>query len=1114
MTLPFNSDQLNKFRETIRASESGSQGYRAENTYGYIGAYQFGAQALEDVGLIKKGVSKKGNKSLDDEANWVTPGGKAAFMADSTLQDQAFDALTELNYKRITNLPEMKGRDVPVEDVAGLLAAAHLKGVTGGAKAYLNNTVTSDAFNTTNYSYYDLGKGALSGEAGGGSKSNMYIASEEAPTILDVVNRAQTPEVPFSEAFASGRRESPIQMSLEAPNLTGEFDTTYNPLDDIKGYEEFASEFVDLPNRESVDKYKSHLDDLQGMREKQQGLGGFLGSMAWGLYSPTTIIPGIGWASKAVQGASKMGRFAVGAGLTTAAAGIDEAILHEADPTRQSVETYLNLSAAAALGGLLYTVGGSVKLPRSKATVENWRDVIQDAGDIEISQSTAGAMQVSLKGEKIIRNPIFNAAFALAKKTSPGLRVLGGKSTKASEIGNKLFTHNFLIGKNLDGFGEQSVESMIRAKVGRVNKPLMAIDHGWIKLKKSGTDLSRDQFNSEVSKAVRRGGVSDNPHIAKAAKSVQGYFKAQLQRLKKNKLLPDEFDNPNYLSSVFRHEKILLQKREFLDQMKVALKRQNDKLTSDELAEIADDVADKILHGNVRLPKEMRFKAGPLKNRTLNIDPNDLDEFLDNDIEFILNRYARSVETDIAFNKQFGSADMDIQLREIELDYENMIKAVQDSKLEIRAKDKKILRLVKERQTTLTDIKAIRDRIQGKYKMPEDPYSLSGQLPKAAQAYSFAAVGGGIALAQIPDLAHVMVARAMSGPLGKDITKFGKVLKGLKLSKDDLLEIGVGHETWATSRAFEVADLGADEIMSGTRMDKLIRKHSGKFMNIALINQMNDFTRRMSANHVANRMIIDFQKHAAGRLPKARLDSLSKLGIGPGDMSQALKEFAKHSTKIDGVRMANMHLWNADTFKLAIREEVDNLIIIPGAADRSLWMSSGLGKVLSQFMGFAFAFQNKILLPGLQRADKEFLGKLTGLVFLGAATSQLRRALDGRELIDNPEELILEGIDRSGATGLLFDIHNKVQSFTGIGAATLLTDRQRSRFATQNAWTRVMGPLPGIIDNFRVPISNIVNGNGSEADIKKMWRALPFQNLFYTKLLTNMLRDSLAEEIF
>ena len=95
MTLPFNSDQLNKFRETIRASESGSQGYRAENTYGYIGAYQFGAQALEDVGLIKKGVSKKGNKSLDDEANWVTPGGKAAFMADSTLQDQAFDALTE-----------------------------------------------------------------------------------------------------------------------------------------------------------------------------------------------------------------------------------------------------------------------------------------------------------------------------------------------------------------------------------------------------------------------------------------------------------------------------------------------------------------------------------------------------------------------------------------------------------------------------------------------------------------------------------------------------------------------------------------------------------------------------------------------------------------------------------------------------------------------------------------------------------------------------------------------------------------------------------------------------------------------------------------------------------
>ncbi|MGA0828849.1 MAG: hypothetical protein ACO3PP_02545, partial [Flavobacteriaceae bacterium] len=48
-------------------------------TLGFLGKYQFGAAALEDMGLIKKGASKGGNKVLNDPSNWNIPGGKEAF---------------------------------------------------------------------------------------------------------------------------------------------------------------------------------------------------------------------------------------------------------------------------------------------------------------------------------------------------------------------------------------------------------------------------------------------------------------------------------------------------------------------------------------------------------------------------------------------------------------------------------------------------------------------------------------------------------------------------------------------------------------------------------------------------------------------------------------------------------------------------------------------------------------------------------------------------------------------------------------------------------------------------------------------------------------------------
>lgn len=173
------AENSEKLREFIRTKESGSaQGdYRVENQFGYIGAYQFGAQALQDQGLIKPGIqtnfgslgSTKAQQSanhkalLDNPANWNNPpGSKEGFLANKGLQDQAFDKLANSNYNTLSRAGVITA-DTPAADVAGYVSASHLVGAGGVIKSGLTKT---DANGTSAGKYFNEGKGYISGKTG------------------------------------------------------------------------------------------------------------------------------------------------------------------------------------------------------------------------------------------------------------------------------------------------------------------------------------------------------------------------------------------------------------------------------------------------------------------------------------------------------------------------------------------------------------------------------------------------------------------------------------------------------------------------------------------------------------------------------------------------------------------------------------------------------------------------------------------------------------------------------------------------------------------------------------------------------------------------------------
>jgi hypothetical protein len=158
------ADNTEKLREFVFQKESGGKGGYSNpgNQFGFIGGYQFGAAALEDVGYLKPGTSKIGNSALDNPNNWTIAGGKAAYLANPALQDQAFTKLIERNYRTLTSLGII-GPGSSTGDVAGYLAAAHLLGPSGVKNKGLNGT---DANGTAGKTYFQGAKSATGDKSG------------------------------------------------------------------------------------------------------------------------------------------------------------------------------------------------------------------------------------------------------------------------------------------------------------------------------------------------------------------------------------------------------------------------------------------------------------------------------------------------------------------------------------------------------------------------------------------------------------------------------------------------------------------------------------------------------------------------------------------------------------------------------------------------------------------------------------------------------------------------------------------------------------------------------------------------------------------------------------
>ena len=173
---PLTPEQVTALKAQIAYTESNFN-YSAENNLGYIGKYQFGAQALIDQGYVKAGTK---NSELSDPSKWTGKDGltsKESFINAPSMQEKIMDDSLQKNYGYLKANHAIDANS-STEDVAGKLASSHLVGA-GGTKAWSQGAQKSDAYGTTAESYYNNGRYAmavLAPKAGGGAAATTQTA--------------------------------------------------------------------------------------------------------------------------------------------------------------------------------------------------------------------------------------------------------------------------------------------------------------------------------------------------------------------------------------------------------------------------------------------------------------------------------------------------------------------------------------------------------------------------------------------------------------------------------------------------------------------------------------------------------------------------------------------------------------------------------------------------------------------------------------------------------------------------------------------------------------------------------------------------------------------------
>jgi len=725
----------------------------------------------------------------------------------------------------------------------------------------------------------------------------------------------------------------------------------------------------------------------------------------------------------------------------------------------------------------------------------------------------------------------------------------------------------------LSNLSYQSIEQRIKQKEVHLYKAMMennkimtayfesqGKNKGAANWLKSG--FNRRAFNEEVAKAVRNG--SDNEFVQRAADNwKQNFYDPLLKEAQDAGLISKEVNTKtalNYLNRTWDKDQIIENMPEFKKIVKQWIVSKNSEklgnISADILALIddasnlskieniltdkfpnenwvkeiinADSIVDQITAKITSSPDgrisydyqigenqsgDMVARGGgsgdglkgAFRERSFLIPDELVQDFLINDIEELSFSYLKSMAPDIEFYKSFGDVNATMQKQEVNLEWNKIIEDAPKNKRKS---------LQRQRDRDLKDITGMIERLRGVYNVSE-ANSLLSRVLSAGRSINFLRLMGGVVPSSLPDMARIVMAEGFANVYANGLRPMIKNMKSYKVAAEDARGYAQGIDAFLGGRAEVIADVSY-MTQPSTKVEKLISTASKKYSKINLMSQ---WTRFWKGFHGAVA-----QTRIADELISGVYDPrLKQLGIKESDASAISEQIKKYGYKEDGVWVINVSGWDRGDLALdwmaALRKESDRVIIVPGQ-EKPLFMSRDIGATGFQFKSFIASATVRMTASMLQKQDA-YMGQ--GMLFsigLGMVAYAFKEWNAGRELSDDPKEWVLEGIDRSGALGLIGEADNTITKLSrdSFGIRPVLgVDSHASRYASRSFAETALGPSVGLANDLAYMSGELLaseeNGGRdiTDSDKRTIRRIMPYQNLFYMRKFFDMMQESTGD---
>lgn len=933
-------------------------------------------------------------------------------------------------------------------------------------------------------------------------------------------------------------------VDIQKPGKNVDFDPFENDGALIAGYEEYADRFIGANHAGDIALTKFEIDFENKQKETLANTTGFnqlASSLLANTIDPLAVVPVI----KGISAATKTGKIAQGA-LQGAAIGATagtarQGVLTSVQQTKDLDESLVDIATETMVGGLLGGVVGGLATPMRSSSRIILSDALQGTAPkmrikvdingkpiVEVEKSVGAAQtRQSLEDEGLahMNETLAKALGGPEGLRSPTLRGVTSDSLTLRSLTNKFFNHNFILNKETKGISRGEVaENLIRrddAALIQVNKKAsdLYLQHVGVKpgvasnvsakIAESRGKTSRASFNSRVAKAIRNEDlVDDIPEVNEAANLYKTQLDSRVAKLQELDIISKELDPKvarNYLLRNYNVEALSTAagRGDFIKKVSNYLETHTPNgaprsaaISTEEALDLADQAYTKIvLQGDRALTfnevAEKLTKGEVFDGKAAFLIPDEIiEDYLVNNIDDLAGNFLR---------RSSGAINTKMALRD--LGFENMsdVKKGIESDLEVNlAKEsdpKKRSKLIKQAKVDAQLAEDMFRSLNGTLRQHDGMSHFTDQLLN----FNFLRLLGGVTLSSIPDLAMVPMRNGLLNTFRDGYLPMLRSFKTAKLAKDEFLDLDIGLEAEMNNVLKGLSDTDMDLGRTATAWDRNMDTLTRGFSKATGIDYWTGFGRRMAA-HVASSRIARLVNKK--ELSSSELTELTNLGIGKSDVESVRAMLKKYSASKKGSFISNTQLWPEGRAKQAYLNAVQNAtestVLKPSKGDIPVFaQKTNMGKLLFQFKSFSSSATNKILIRGLQERDARTLMGVMYLTALGSASYLIKQQISGKPTPDDPEEIILQGMQSSGFLGLIGSV--------ALDTTMSVTNPKYSRYASSKFQSQLIGPSFGLAKDGFESIQRLTDGEITANDQKAFLRLIPFNNVFYIKALLDRL---------